>query len=340
MNTENATTEMVNANTQNPIVAAEVDAGANPAGRKRPKGQKQSRPDAAASGESQPTPGSDNLVDFPARRTGTPAKDKVTDPNYRRSREAIVTNWVNSTADAATALHELRTYCSKAIVAEFGSFQKYCYVTWGYKKSQGYRIAEYGEFLQAVREHSPIGESPRSESHFRPLLKLEKKDRLPTWMAIVAEAPSKDVTAAMVAQMVRKRLGPSCIGIAASETGGGSTTFVLPPATTVTGTAAAPSVDSVAVKPPVIDVSMSSTAQTDTVDATVIPAAFPASVAAVESFPSTPATRQEQKRRCEAAILLAIDQLEHAFALHPDAEEFGFYVRKFRDTYSWALRKG
>jgi len=102
---------------------------------------------------------------------------------------------------AARALHEIQIYRDGILWRkDFKTFVDYCASRWGYRKSQAYRLTEFGSFIAESDKFSPIGENAAvPESHFRRFCSVVPKGhRVKCWQEITAGRDSADLTASKV----------------------------------------------------------------------------------------------------------------------------------------------
>jgi len=172
------------------------------------------------------------VVDMPAKDTKAIEVDEIMPPAfpgglgaedmaYRNEREAIVSAGVNACIAAGRALYEIKTYRGGLLwKVDFDSFEQYCSARWGYRKSQGYRLVEAGEFISDLEsEFSPRGENlPLNEGQLRPLITgVPKEHRVECWQKIVAVTPPAKLTSTIVGAGVRKFLNESGLPIKARK---------------------------------------------------------------------------------------------------------------------------
>lgn len=109
--------------------------------------------------------------------------------------------------EMATALLRIRD--EKLYREGYKTFQEYCEVRWGYKKSHAHRLMSAAETLQRL-ERSPIGViAPQNEAQIRPLTKLPPESQANAWEKAVSTAPiapdgSPRVTAKHVEGVVQR----------------------------------------------------------------------------------------------------------------------------------------
>jgi len=88
----------------------------------------------------------------------------------------------------------------------FKSFEEYCHVRWGWKKSNAWEITRAGKVtVQLQRAGVKPEELPTAVAQIRPLLKLEPEAIPDIWQELV-EATQNEITAATVETAVRQRL--------------------------------------------------------------------------------------------------------------------------------------
>jgi len=131
------------------------------------------------------------------------------DLEFRHELEAIVTEGIQGTIRAATALFDIHRYQGGILWrSSFSTFQSYCSEKWDYRKAHAYRLVNCGKFMDELARQSPIGDSegwmPNSESQFREVRRLPKGHQIKCWKGIVAVTPAYELTGEKVAEMVKR----------------------------------------------------------------------------------------------------------------------------------------
>jgi len=90
-------------------------------------------------------------------------------------------------------------------------FPGYCKTKWRMSKQYAYRLIHAAEFvgkLKSVDEKNAIKVFPINESQVRPIVeKLDRRQWVSAWRQVLAEVGDGIITAAKVAEVVRKKLG-------------------------------------------------------------------------------------------------------------------------------------
>ncbi len=130
------------------------------------------------------------------------------DIDYLAVREAIVDSGIKASIAAAKALHEIKTYRKGLLWKKnFRSFEQYLLVKWNYQKSQGYNLAEVGEFVAALvcKDSANAEKLPVSEGQLRGFFAaVPKEHRVACWTEITADKNPSELTGPMVAADAKK----------------------------------------------------------------------------------------------------------------------------------------
>lgn len=111
----------------------------------------------------------------------------------------------------------LEVQSEKLYLEGYASFEEYCFVEWGYKKSYAYQLLSMGDFVAELEARAGINSAvadfevpalpiPDNESQVRPLRRLPKDERAPAWLDAVAALPEgQKITTEYIAQFVERR---------------------------------------------------------------------------------------------------------------------------------------
>jgi len=99
---------------------------------------------------------------------------------------------------ALAAIRDKRLYR-----ADFDTFEAYCREKWQFGKAYAYRLIGAAEVIASL---SPIGDIPlpRNEAQVRPLFGLKAAEAQAIWREVIKKAGKKNVTAALVKEMMKQ----------------------------------------------------------------------------------------------------------------------------------------
>jgi hypothetical protein len=87
--------------------------------------------------------------------------------------------------------------------AEFGTFKNYCEEKWGFKESRVYQLIQSSEVVGNLENSTKVEFSPQSETHIRPLTKLEPELQAEAWQKTV-EQHGENITQKKVEEVVKE----------------------------------------------------------------------------------------------------------------------------------------
>lgn len=105
--------------------------------------------------------------------------------------------------EVGLALMEIRD--SELYRSQFGTFEEYCGVRWGFTSTQAKRLMDGAEIAKNIE---PSGSKILAESHLRPLKNLQPAQQREVYSEAVATAPNGRPTAAHVADVARRYVAP------------------------------------------------------------------------------------------------------------------------------------
>jgi hypothetical protein len=130
----------------------------------------------------------------------------VADHRYLAAREKLVAGYLKSSVAAAKASFEIYSFEGGRLWrTTHKSFAAYCRERWKMGKAQAYRLVASGAIIDAIETKTSDGKflfgacAPISETHLRPLQKLDPDKRVDCWLAIVGKNSPADLTEKIVA---------------------------------------------------------------------------------------------------------------------------------------------
>lgn len=114
--------------------------------------------------------------------------------------EAVIERGLQTFVEVGNALLAIRD--GRLYRADFGTFEEYCAVRWGFTQRHSNRLIAAAEVVNNVggrigNNHEnpvPIGPIPENEAQARPLTKIEPEKQPEVWQQIVDTAPNGKVT--------------------------------------------------------------------------------------------------------------------------------------------------
>lgn len=118
--------------------------------------------------------------------------------------EVTIAQGLTTFVEVGAALAEIRE--ARLYRETHGTFEDYCRERWGMSRTHANRLVESAT---VVRNLAPMGATPANERQARALTSVPAKERAEVWKEAVETAPNGKITAAHVAETVKRHKEPN-----------------------------------------------------------------------------------------------------------------------------------